>query len=128
MTSSGRTRLITDAHEMHGHLTLAQAIQVSSNIAMAKFSSRLSPEEQFEMLRDFGFGTPTGAEFPVGIAGPAGAARPMAADVYPGQRRHGLRVRGDPGSARRRLRRDRQRRRAAHAHAGAGDPGPRRAS
>ena len=31
---------------------------------MAKFSSRLSPEEQYEMLRDFGFGTPTGAEFP----------------------------------------------------------------
>jgi cell division protein FtsI (penicillin-binding protein 3) len=31
---------------------------------MAKFSSRLSPEEQFEMLRDFGFGTPSGAEFP----------------------------------------------------------------
>ena len=31
---------------------------------MAKFSSRLRPEEQFEMLRDFGFGTPTGAEFP----------------------------------------------------------------
>jgi cell division protein FtsI (penicillin-binding protein 3) len=31
---------------------------------MAKFSSRLRPEEQFETLRDFGFGTPTGAEFP----------------------------------------------------------------
>jgi cell division protein FtsI (penicillin-binding protein 3) len=31
---------------------------------MAKFSSRLSPEEQYEMLRDFGFGAPTGAEFP----------------------------------------------------------------
>ena len=45
-------------------LTLARAIQVSSNIAMAKFSSRLRPEEQFETLRDFGFGTPTGAEFP----------------------------------------------------------------
>ena len=28
---------------------------------MAKFSSRLTPEEQFEILRDFGFGTPTGA-------------------------------------------------------------------
>ena len=39
-------------------------IQVSSNVGMAKFSSRLLPEEQFEMLRDFGFGTPTGAEFP----------------------------------------------------------------
>ena len=47
-----------------GNLTLAQAIQVSSNIAMAKFSSRLTPEEQYEMLRDFGFGTPTGVEFP----------------------------------------------------------------
>jgi cell division protein FtsI (penicillin-binding protein 3) len=43
---------------------LARAIQVSSNIGMAKFSLRLSPEEQYEMLRDFGFGTPTGAEFP----------------------------------------------------------------
>ena len=64
ITSSGRTRVITDAHKTTGNLTLAQTIQVSSNIGMAKFSSRLSPEEQFEMLRDFGFGTPTGAEFP----------------------------------------------------------------
>ena len=31
---------------------------------MAKFALRLRPEEQFETLRDFGFGTPTGAEFP----------------------------------------------------------------
>jgi cell division protein FtsI (penicillin-binding protein 3) len=64
VTSRGRTRAITDAHAVRGTLTLARAIQVSSNIAMAKFSSRLRPEEQFEMLRDFGFGTPTGAEFP----------------------------------------------------------------
>ena len=64
VTQSGRTRRITDAHAVQGSLTLAQAIQVSSNIAMAKFSSRLSPEEQYEMLRDFGFGTPTGVEFP----------------------------------------------------------------
>jgi cell division protein FtsI (penicillin-binding protein 3) len=63
-TSTGKTRRITDAHAQRRKLTLAQAIQVSSNIAMAKFSSRLRPEEQFEMLRDFGFGTPTGAEFP----------------------------------------------------------------
>ncbi|HEX6617797.1 MAG TPA: penicillin-binding transpeptidase domain-containing protein [Gemmatimonadales bacterium] len=62
--SRGRTRRISDAHAEHGGLTLAHAIQVSSNIAMAKFSQRLRPEEQFEMLRDFGFGTPTGAEFP----------------------------------------------------------------
>jgi cell division protein FtsI (penicillin-binding protein 3) len=64
VTRSGRTRRITDSHAAKGNLTLAQAIQVSSNIAMAKFASRLTPEEQFETLRDFGFGTPTGAEFP----------------------------------------------------------------
>jgi cell division protein FtsI (penicillin-binding protein 3) len=63
-TSTGRTRRISDAHAQRGTLTLARAVQVSSNIAMAKFSLRLRPEEQFEMLRDFGFGTPTGAEFP----------------------------------------------------------------
>jgi cell division protein FtsI (penicillin-binding protein 3) len=61
---SGRVRVITDVKKSTGNLTLARTIQVSSNIGMAKFSSRLSPEEQFEMLRDFGFGTPTGAEFP----------------------------------------------------------------
>jgi cell division protein FtsI (penicillin-binding protein 3) len=64
ITSSRRVRVITDAHKSTGNLTLARSIQVSSNIGMAKFSFRLSPEEQFEMLRDFGFGTPTGAEFP----------------------------------------------------------------
>ena len=61
---SGRTRLIRDVHEHKGHLTLAEAIRTSSNIAMAKFSLRLTPERQYETLRDFGFGTPTGAEFP----------------------------------------------------------------
>jgi cell division protein FtsI (penicillin-binding protein 3) len=63
-TRSGKTRRIEDAHAQRGMLTLARAVQVSSNIAMAKFSLRLRPEEQFETLRDFGFGTPTGAEFP----------------------------------------------------------------
>ena len=61
---TGQTRLINDVHKSTGNLTLARAIQISSNIGMAKFSLRLSPEEQFEMLRDFGFGTPPGAEFP----------------------------------------------------------------
>jgi cell division protein FtsI (penicillin-binding protein 3) len=64
ITSSGRTRLISDVHKVSGNLTLARAIQVSSNVGMAKFSLRLSPEEQYEVLRDFGFGTPTAAEFP----------------------------------------------------------------
>ncbi len=45
--SRTRTRRITDSHASRGNLTLAQAIQVSSNIAMAKFASRLTPEEQY---------------------------------------------------------------------------------
>ncbi len=65
VTRSGRkTRTITDVHVHRGNLTLAEAIGTSSNIAMAKFSLRLTPEQQYEMLRDFGFGTPSGAEFP----------------------------------------------------------------
>jgi cell division protein FtsI (penicillin-binding protein 3) len=65
VTRNGRrTRRISDVHRHRGNLTLAEAIRTSSNIAMAKFSLRLAPEQQFEVLRDFGFGTPTGAEFP----------------------------------------------------------------
>lgn len=59
-----RPRRIEDVHGSNKRLTLAQAIGVSSNIVMAKFSSRLTAVEQYEMLRDFGFGSPTGVEFP----------------------------------------------------------------
>jgi len=59
-----RVRRIHDAHRTPGSLSLAQAIQVSSNVAMAKFSLRLLPALQFDALRDFGFGSPTGVEFP----------------------------------------------------------------
>ncbi|HET8622537.1 MAG TPA: penicillin-binding protein 2 [Gemmatimonadales bacterium] len=65
MQTGPRTRRrITDTHREHGNLTLARAIEVSSNIAMAKFAQRLAPAEQYETLRDFGFGSPTGVEFP----------------------------------------------------------------
>ena len=64
INSAGRTRRIEDSHKWNTKLTLAHAIEVSSNIAMAKFALRLKPEEQYDMLRDFGFGTPTAAEFP----------------------------------------------------------------
>lgn len=56
-------RTIEDDHPLES-LTLADAIRVSSNIAISKFASRLSEDEQYEMLRAFGFGTPTGIEFP----------------------------------------------------------------
>jgi cell division protein FtsI (penicillin-binding protein 3) len=54
-------RAIDDVHP-NRELTLADVIRVSSNIGIAKFSTRLTPAEQFEALRDFGFGTPTGIE------------------------------------------------------------------
>ena len=54
-------RTIADEHPLPS-LTLADAIRVSSNIAMAKFAARLAPAEQFDMLRAFGFGAPTGLE------------------------------------------------------------------
>jgi cell division protein FtsI (penicillin-binding protein 3) len=63
-TAGGAKRRISDTHKEDGLLTLAQAIQVSSNIAMAKFSRRLRPEEHYDLLRSFGFGGPTGVEFP----------------------------------------------------------------
>lgn len=57
-----RSRPIRDDHPHPGWLTLAKAIEVSSNIGMVKFTQRLRPEEHYELLRDFGFGTPTGIE------------------------------------------------------------------
>lgn len=55
--------VLEDDHPQ-ARFTLAEAITYSSNIAMAKFVTRLSRAEQYTMLRDFGFGTMTGVEFP----------------------------------------------------------------
>lgn len=63
VNSKGATRPIHDEHK-NGDITLAQAVQASSNIGMAKFSTKLSPTEQFEAMRAFGFGSPTGVEYP----------------------------------------------------------------
>ncbi len=57
-------RTIVDEHKEPGFLNLAEAVQVSSNIVMAKLAQRLSPAEQFDMLRAFGFGSLTGIGFP----------------------------------------------------------------
>jgi cell division protein FtsI (penicillin-binding protein 3) len=45
-------------------MTLDQVIAVSSNIGIVKLTSRLAPNEQFDVLRRFGIGSPTGIEFP----------------------------------------------------------------
>ena len=80
-------RTITD-DEPQEWLTLADAIRVSSNIGIAKFAARLEPDEQYAMLRDFGFGAPTGIEFPAEAAGrlrpPSEWTRPSAASLAMG--------------------------------------------
>jgi cell division protein FtsI (penicillin-binding protein 3) len=59
-----RSRPIKDTHPRKGWLTLSTAIEISSNVGAAKFTLKLSPEEHYDILRDFGFGTPTGIEVP----------------------------------------------------------------
>lgn len=61
-------RVHTDVHA-YEWLTLRDALRVSSNIGMVKFAPRLSPAQQFAYLRDFGFGTPAGVEYPAESAG-----------------------------------------------------------
>jgi cell division protein FtsI (penicillin-binding protein 3) len=58
--TNGRT--ITDDHPAP-RLSLSEVVTHSSNIGMVRFSERLAAGEQYEALRDFGFGMPTGLPF-----------------------------------------------------------------
>ncbi len=64
--ATGRT--ITDTHPS-GRISLREVLVESSNIGIVKFGSRLAPGKQYEYLRDFGFGTATGIEFPAEASG-----------------------------------------------------------
>ena len=64
--TNGRT--ITDDHPS-SELSLRDVIARSSNIGMVRFSERFTPGEQFETLRDFGFGMPTGLPYPSEASG-----------------------------------------------------------
>ena len=61
-------RVITDEHP-YPQLALSDVIRFSSNIGIVQFAERFSPREEYEALRDFGFGTPTGVSYPVEAAG-----------------------------------------------------------
>ena len=61
-------RVIEDDH-VEQWLTLRGVVRRSSNIGIVKFADRLTPEQQYAMLRAFGLGTRTGVEFPVESAG-----------------------------------------------------------
>jgi len=56
-------RVITDEHKAD-FMTVYDVIRHSSNIGAAKIAQTLSPKEEYEALRDFGFGTPTGVPYP----------------------------------------------------------------
>jgi cell division protein FtsI (penicillin-binding protein 3) len=61
-------RAITDEHP-YPQLALSDVIRYSSNIGIVQFAERLQARDQYEGLRDFGFGTPTGVSYPVEASG-----------------------------------------------------------
>jgi cell division protein FtsI (penicillin-binding protein 3) len=56
-------REIRDVHG-YGWLTAGEVLRYSSNIGMVKLAERLPPEVEYAVFRDFGFGTPTGIQYP----------------------------------------------------------------
>ena len=62
------TATISDAH-MHGMLTVAQVIQKSSNIGIAKIALSMQPAEMWTMFDSVGFGTPMRLGFPGEVGG-----------------------------------------------------------
>ena len=64
----GRKNPIRDDHFI-GKAPLSVVLRWSSNIGIVKFSSRLTPREKYETIRDFGFGTPTGLPYPTESGG-----------------------------------------------------------
>ncbi len=66
---NGRVRnTITDTHK-HGIITFQEAMEVSSNIVMAKISDIIGADALFTMARAYGFGTATGIELPGEVRG-----------------------------------------------------------
>ena len=64
----GKTRTITDTHP-YDWITFQQAIELSSNIVMAKFSPTLGAERLYRQARNFGFGIPSGVDLPGEVRG-----------------------------------------------------------
>jgi cell division protein FtsI (penicillin-binding protein 3) len=56
-------RTITDEHKA-AYMSVRDVVRQSSNIGAGKIGTRLSQREEYEALRDFGFGTPTGVPYP----------------------------------------------------------------
>jgi cell division protein FtsI (penicillin-binding protein 3) len=74
----GRANPIRDEH-LIGKAPLADVIRWSSNIGIVKFAQRLSAREEFETLRDFGFGSTTGVPYPTESGGTLRAPKSWSA-------------------------------------------------
>ena len=61
-TVAGRT--VSDVHPEGGVMTLAHALEISSNVGVAKTAQVMTPAIQYQTLRDFGLGAPTGVGLP----------------------------------------------------------------
>ena len=128
VTTSGRTRRITDAHRTKGTLTLARG---HPGLEQRRHGEVLLAAHARGTVRDAARLRVRDADrrgVPVRVARAPGAAGPLAADVHPRQHGDGLRVRRDAGAARGGVWGHRQRRHAARADAGARGAGSRRAS
>jgi len=66
MTLTGST--ITDAHP-HGDLTVAQAIQKSSNVGAVRMAMQFTPKEMWELYAQVGFGQKPQIGFPGAVTG-----------------------------------------------------------
>ena len=62
-TWSWNGRTLRDVHP-YGYLTVEQVIEESSNICAAKLAERLGGLDLYEFARRFGFGLPSGLDFP----------------------------------------------------------------
>lgn len=63
-----RYRLISDSHE-YDYLTFQEAIEVSSNIVLAKVGKLLGGEKLYRTAREFGYGMMTGVDLPGEVRG-----------------------------------------------------------
>ncbi|MDE3053999.1 MAG: penicillin-binding protein 2, partial [Gemmatimonadota bacterium] len=76
LTINGRTvHDVLEGDVEPKYLTLAGVIRRSSNVGIVQFAERFTPSQEYQALRDYGFGTPTEVAYP---AESPGILRPPA--------------------------------------------------
>ncbi len=68
VSSRAKPQKITDTHP-YEWLTFQEAIELSSNIVMAKIGPTIGSERLYRQARNFGFGIPTGIDLPGEVRG-----------------------------------------------------------